>query len=213
MVFVPSSPSCLCFPALPPFFFKDSYIFQSSIRLFMWSLSILFRQCSYPVISHEDAQEFQVHHPPFFLLLRWIQCKLSVLIISFSLFHMLSRLEVLTEDSLNLSLLAIELFRSAEDISQDLCFHSQSIQDISRLLSHSSHLIQSVQSPFQVIISRVLSLQWALTHRSFPRILPDSSYSPGVILKSSKVWRKNELSSVKCLSPRSFISFHRCLYF
>ena len=52
-----------------------------------------------------------------------------------------------------------------------------------------------------------VSLEWALTHRSFPRILPDSSYSPGVILKSSNVWRKNELSSVKCLSPRSFKLF------
>ena len=28
-----------------------------------------------------------------------------------------------------------------------------------------------------------VSFEWALTHRSFPRILPDSSYSPGVNLK------------------------------
>ena len=53
----------------------------------------------------------------------------------------------------------------------------------------------------------MFSFEWALTHRSFPRILPDSSYSPGVILKSSKVWRKYELSLVKCLSPRSFKFF------
>ena len=41
----------------------------------------------------------------------------------------------------------------------------------------------------------------------FPRILPDSSIFPGAILNSFEVWRKYELSSVKCLSPRSFKIF------
>ena len=50
----------------------------------------------------------------------------------------------------------------------------------------------------------VFYFEWALTHRSFPRILPDSSYFPRAILKFLfEVWRKNDLSSVKCLSPRS----------
>ena len=68
--------------------------------------------------------------------------------IPFPLFQMLSHAGA----PLNHPLLAIHLFWSAEDISQDLCFHSQSVQDISRLLSHSSHLIQPVLSPFQVIV-------------------------------------------------------------
>ena len=69
---------------------------------------------------------------------------------------------------LNHSPFAIQLFWSA--------------QDISRLLSLSSLLIQPVQSLSLNHFNRV-SLEWALTHMSFPRILPDSSTFPGVILK------------------------------
>ena len=51
-----------------------------------------------------------------------------------------------------------------------------------------------------------VSFEWALTHRSFPRILPDSSNSfQSYSQIHCKVWRKNELSSVKCLSSNSFI--------
>ena len=82
---------------------------------------------------------------------------------------------------LNHPLLAIQLFRSAEDISEDLCLHYQSVQDISRLLSHSSHLIQPVQSLFSSNLFNGVSFEWALTHMSFPRILPDSSNLSGVI--------------------------------
>ena len=53
----------------------------------------------------------------------------------------------------------------------------------------------------------MFSFEWALTHRSFPRILPDSSIFPGASQILSKICRKNELSSVKCLSPRSSNSF------
>ena len=68
-------------------------------------------------------------------LLRWIQFKLSVLIILFSLLQMLFH----TGAPLNLSLLAIHLFWSAKDISTDLCLHYQSVQDISRC-----YLIQAI---------------------------------------------------------------------
>ena len=111
-------PRCLFFPAFPPFLFKDLEIFKSSIRLSMGSLFILFRQYPYPVILRKILKEASSSSFFVLFLLWWIQCKLSVLIISFSLVHMLSMLEVLTKDSLNLSLLAIELFRSAEDISK-----------------------------------------------------------------------------------------------
>ena len=110
----------------------------------MGSLFILFFQCSYPVISHEDDQQIQVHHPSLSFLPRWTQVKLSVLIVLFSSFQMLSYAGAL----LNYSSLAFHLFRCAEDISEDLCLHYQSVQDISRLLSHSSHLIQPEQSLF-----------------------------------------------------------------
>ena len=95
------------------------------------------------MISHEDAQQFQVHHPSLLFPLRWIQVKFSVLIIFPSLFQVFSY----AGGPLNRSPLSIRI-RSAEDISKESCFHSQSVQDISRLLSHSSHLIQPVQSLF-----------------------------------------------------------------
>ena len=76
-----------------------------------------------------------------------------MLIISLSLIEVLSPAGA----PLNLSPLTIHLFWSAEDISEDSCFHSQSIQAIWRLLSHSSHLIQPVQSLFQVIFSNGVS--------------------------------------------------------
>ena len=131
----------------PPTLFLQGLRFLNQVSfLLMRSLFILFFQCSYPVISHEDAQQFQVHHPSLLFLLRWIQFKLSIFIIFLSSFLMLSHADA----PLNHSLLPIHLFWSAEDISQDLCFHSQSVQDISRLLSHSSHLIQPVQSPLSI---------------------------------------------------------------
>ena len=43
------------------------------------------------------------------------------------------------------------LIQSAHDISEDSCFHSQSVQAIWRLLSHSSHLIQPVQPLFKIL--------------------------------------------------------------
>ena len=63
-VFASSVPSCLCFPTPTLFLQGLRFLIQLSILL-MGSLSILFRQCSYPVISHEDAQQFQVHHSSF----------------------------------------------------------------------------------------------------------------------------------------------------
>ena len=51
------------------------------------------------------------------------------------------------------------------------------------MLSHSSHLIQPVESLFSSNHFNGVSFEWALTHRSFPRILPDSSNFCGVILK------------------------------
>ena len=84
----------------------------------MGSLSILFRQCSYPVILRKMLRKLQVHHPPFSFLLRWIQVKFSVLIIFPSSFQVFAYASV----SLNHSPLAIQLFQSAQDISEDSCF-------------------------------------------------------------------------------------------
>ena len=74
-LFVSSVPSCLCFPAFPPFFFKDPD-FLIEYPFFKVKFLHSFLQCSYPMISHENAQQFQVHHPSLLFLLRWIQFKL-----------------------------------------------------------------------------------------------------------------------------------------
>ena len=137
------------------FFFRPPTLFLQGIRclnqvsiLLMHSLFILFFQCSYPVIFHEDAHVTSSFSFFILFLLRWIQFKLSVLIIFPSSFEVFSYVG----SSLNHSPFAIQLFRSAEVIPEDSSSHSQFTQAILRLLSHSSHLIQPVHSPFQVII-------------------------------------------------------------
>ena len=75
-------------------------------------------------------------------------------LIPFPLFTMLSH----SSAPINHSPLAIHLFRSVEDISEDSSFHSQFTQVLLRMLSHSSHLNQPVQSPFQVIVPTVFLL-------------------------------------------------------
>ena len=54
-----------------------------------------------------------------------------------------------------------------------LCIHSSYFE----VLSYSSHLIQPVKS-LSLNHFNGASFEWALTHRSFPRILPDSSIFP-----------------------------------
>ena len=83
MVFVPSSPSCLCFPSLPPFFFKDSdflikypFIHVKSLHSFqsMFLSGDFPRRCStvlssssFIVVSSpvDPIQAFSVDHIPF----------------------------------------------------------------------------------------------------------------------------------------------------
>ena len=60
-----------------------------------------------------------------------------------------------------------------------LCFRSSSFEDvISFKPFNSTGAISLFKKSFEGV-----SFEWALTHRSFPRILLDSSNSPGVILK------------------------------
>ena len=78
---------------------------------------------------------------------------------AFGVDHILILVQMLSHAgaSHNCSPLSI-LIRSAQDISEDSCFHSQSVQVILRLLSHSSHLIQPVQSPLSINRSKVYIL-------------------------------------------------------
>ena len=100
------------------------------------------------------------------------------MIIFFFSFQVLSYAGV----SLNHSLLAIQLFWSAEDVLEDSRFHSQFTQVLLRMLSHSSNLIQPAQSPFQVIIQRCFS--WVGPNpQFFSQDLTWLFYFPGAILK------------------------------
>ena len=63
----------------PPTLFLQGLRFLNQVSfLLMRSLFILFFQCSYPVIPHEDAQQFQVHQPSLLFLLRWINLSFGV---------------------------------------------------------------------------------------------------------------------------------------
>ena len=129
------------FPALPPFSFKESdvltkYPFYSREVPSFFSINVLTRwfsrRCStsssFLVLFFSGGfnSSFGIKHTPFL----FFQC--------FSY----------AGTPLNHPSLAIKLFRSAQDISEDSCFHSQSVQAIWRLVSHSSHLIQPVQHLF-----------------------------------------------------------------
>ena len=61
-----SSPSCLCFSRPPTLFLKGlGFLNQVSILL-MGRLSILFRQCFYPVILMKMLRKLQAHNSSFF---------------------------------------------------------------------------------------------------------------------------------------------------
>ena len=120
MVFVSSAPKFSLFFRPPTLFLQGLRFLNRVSILLMGSLSILFRQCFYPVILRKILTELQVHHPSLLFLVRWIHFKLSVLIIFLSSFLMLSHVDA----PLNHSPLTIHLFRSVEDISEDWCLHS-----------------------------------------------------------------------------------------
>ena len=129
------------------------------------------------MILRKILTELQVHHSSFYFFSRGFSSSFVDHI--FSLFQMFSHAGA----PLNHPLLAIHLFWSTKDISEDLCLHYQSAQAISRLLSHSSHLNLTSAISFSSKSFNIVSFEWALTHRSFPRILPDSSNLSGAILK------------------------------
>ena len=89
--------------------------------------------------------KLQVHHSSFLYSYPVDLTQAFVVdLIPFPLFTMLSH----SGAPINHSPLAIHLFRSVEDISEDSSFHSQFTQVLLRMLSHSSHLIQLAQSLF-----------------------------------------------------------------
>ena len=134
---------------------------------------------------------------PFLSLLRWIQVKFcwSYLFPHFNVFSYRCSSYSFTSRYL--------LFRSAQDISKIRAYTLLSFK-----LFRGCSLIQVFYFNRCIIISfksfQRCSFEWALTHRSFPRILPDSSIFPKLSQILLQVWRKNELSSVKCFFSKIF---------
>ena len=113
-VFVSSVPSCFCFPALPPLFLQGLRFLNRVSILLMGSFSILFRQCSYPVILMKILMELQVRHSSFFSSPVDL---IQALVLSIPLFFFFQCFSY-AGAPLNHPSLAIKLFRSAQDISK-----------------------------------------------------------------------------------------------
>ena len=105
----------LFFPPSLPFVFLQGlrFLLQVSILL-MGSFSILFRQCSYPVILMKILMELQVRHSSFFSSPVDLIQALVLSILLFFFFQCFSYAGA----PLNHPSLAIKLFRSAQDISK-----------------------------------------------------------------------------------------------
>ena len=100
--------------------------------------------------------ELQVHYSSSLFFSGGLISSLGV-IISLPVVSHIFPCEFLIQGSIIYSPLPVHIW-SAEDISEDSCFHSLSVQVILRLLSHSSHLIQPVQSPLSINCSTVYLL-------------------------------------------------------
>ena len=105
----------------PPTLFLQGLRFLNHVSFYLWEVSSLF---SFNVLIRWfpmkmlNSFKFIILHSR--LLFWWIQFKLSVLIIFLSSCQMLSHVDA----PLNCSPLAIHVFQSVEDISEDLCVHS-----------------------------------------------------------------------------------------
>ena len=102
---------------------------------------------------------FGIEHTPF-LFAQCLFMPVHLLIFHFSLFNYSGMLKI------------------SRRFVFPLCIRSRSFEDV---LSFKSFISTGALSLFKLFNG--VSFEWALTHRSFSRILPDSSYFPGVTLK------------------------------
>ena len=148
-----SSQVVFVFPSLPPFFFKDSD-FLIGYPFYWWevspffSVNVLIRWSLVKILT-----ELWVHHSSLFSFSGGFNSSFRCWSYPFPHFKCFS-----TSVHLLIVHLSQFIIRSAQDILEDSCFHSQSVQAIWRLLSHSSHLIQPVPSLFSSNRSTVFLL-------------------------------------------------------
>ena len=137
-LFVSFVPNCLCFYRPPTLFPQGLRCLNQASILWIWSLPILFRQYSYPVVLVKMLYTFIILN--FFSPVEPIQ---ALLIISFPRFKYL-----LFPVHLLIFPVCYSIVPECWRYLEDSCFHSAFVQKISRMLSHSSHLTQPVQSIF-----------------------------------------------------------------
>lgn len=173
------------FPALPPFFLKlSSKCFSIHVMLLLYTLSHYLRWFFMKILKC-----FKFFRLCSCFLLRWIQFKIwasSYPFNSLNAFHV-------GNSYLSLSCLFIPLYSisSAEDISEDIHFHSYPLK-----LFWGSHLIKFliflVQYLFLSNCLNIVLFEWAHNPHVFPRILPGSSNLSEDILKFFSIWRRND---------------------
>ena len=134
------------FPVLPPLFLQRLR-FLNQVSFYSCEVSPFFSFIFLPGDSHEDSNG--ASSLSFFVLFSSPADSIRV----FGVDHILFRISMFSHAVAphNHSPLAIQLFRSAQDISK-ICVSTCIRSSLSRLLSYSSHLIQPMLSPFQVIV-------------------------------------------------------------
>ena len=145
----------------------------------MWSLFTLFNQCFDPVIPREDAHELQVHQSSFLYSFP------VDLIQAFGVDHipfLVSNVFPCRCTSLSFTAsysFVLECWRYITRLVFPFSIRSRYFEVVISFKSFylTGTNLSSKQSFYGV------SFEWALTHRSFPRILPDSSNFFVVILK------------------------------
>lgn len=147
----------------------------------MWSLSILFRQCSYPLILRKILTELQVYYSLSLFFSGGLISSFGVDHISSFCFTYLPMWISYPSLSYLFSLPSSYLEcwsylgRFVFPFSIRSCYFEVDI--LFKLFNCTGAISISISR------STVFPFEWALTHRSFPRILPDSSNFLGAIPK------------------------------
>ena len=173
MLFVSSVPKLPLFSHPPTLFLQGPRLLNQVSFLLMGSLSILFRQCSYPVILRKILTELQVYYSSSLFFS-------GGLISSFGVDHISSFCFTYLPMWISYPRLSY-LFTSPSSYPECWRYLGRFVFPFSIRSSYFEVVISfkpfnstGAIPPFNQSFNGV-SFEWALTHRSFPRILPDSS--------------------------------------
>ena len=203
-VFV-SSVSKLPLFSRPPTLFLQGLRYLNHVSFYLWEVSSFF---SFNVLIRwfpmKILTKLQVYYSSFFFFFGGFNSSFvdHIPFIVSNAFHAVAPL-----NHPPLAILYLECWRYIKRFLLPLLIRSTYFEDVISFKPFNSTGAISLQNH-----SNGVSLEWAITHRSFPRILPDSSNSPGVILKFfSKLDVRRSYHQSNAFSPRSFKFFHHWL--